>query len=114
MKESITTRTSREYDSLYHVPAPSAGDGEMPPAHRLSADHSVPPAAIEQLERDGVVCIRGLLDETTVDRLRDEADQAVANPSGEARFVNPPEDEQTFYYEFNLWRRHPVIRKVTT
>lgn len=113
MKESITTRSSHEYDSLYHVPAPSADDGEMPPTYSLEDERSVPEAAIEQLERDGVVCIRSMLEGEIIDALRDEADRAVAEPSSEARFVNPPDDEQTFYYEFNLWRRHPVIREVT-
>ncbi len=112
MKESITTRTSHEYDSLYNIPAPSADDGDMPAAHRLNDDRTVPEAAIEQLERDGVVCLRNVLDADTVEQLRDESDLAVAQPSSEARFVNQPGDK-IFYYEFNLWRRHPVIRQVT-
>lgn len=113
MKDSISTRSSHEYDSLYNIPEPGADDGAMPPGHKLAADLSVPQAAIEQLERDGVVCIRKLLDRETIDALRREADQAVAEPGSEARFVNPVDDDPIFYYEFNLWRRHPVIKRVT-
>ena len=113
MKDSIVTKSSREYDSLYHIPSPGSDDGEMPPTYTLGPDFEVPEEAISQLEEDGVVCIRNLLDTNTVDALRDEADKAVAEPSSEARFVNPPGDSKIFYYEFNLWRRHPVIRQVT-
>jgi len=113
MKDSISTRSSHEYDSLYNIPGPGADDAVMPPGHMLAADLSVPEAAIEQLEREGVVCIRKLLDLETIDALRREADQAVAEPSSEARFVNPADDDRIFYYEFNLWRRHPVIKRVT-
>ena len=113
MKESIVTKSSREYDSLYHIPDPGGEDGEMPPTYVLEPDFAVPEAAIRQLEQDGVVCIRNLLDLKTVNKLRDEAGRAVDQPSAEARFVNQPEDSEIFYYEFNTWRRHPVIRSVT-
>ncbi|MFT5218252.1 MAG: ectoine hydroxylase-related dioxygenase (phytanoyl-CoA dioxygenase family) [Planctomycetota bacterium] len=113
MAETISTKFSRDYDSLYDIPAPGGADGEMPPSYSLGPDFSVPEAAVAQLERDGVVCIRELLDSETIDALRTECDRAVAEPSSEARFVNPPGDSKTFYYEFNLWRRHPVIRQVT-
>lgn len=113
MTGSITTKASRVYDSLYHIPGPSDADGDMPPTYTLGPDLTVPAAAIDQLERDGVVCMRNLLDQDTVAALRAEANRAVAEPSSEARFVNAADDTQIFYYEFNLWRRHPVIRDVT-
>ena len=112
MKDAIATVSSREYDTLYDIPAPSSTDGPMPPTHRLDTQNRVPIAAVEQLERDGVVCLRGVLSGDTIDALRDEADRAVAEPSEHARFVNQGDDGQTFYYEFNLWRRHPVLREV--
>jgi ectoine hydroxylase-related dioxygenase (phytanoyl-CoA dioxygenase family) len=112
MKESFSSKNSRNYDSLYHIPEPAAEDGTMPPTYTLGPNLEVPEEAILQLERDGVVCIRNLLDIDTVTALREESDIAVAEPSSEARFVNT-DDEKIFYYEFNTWRRHPVIRNVT-
>ncbi len=112
MKEEISTKPSHVYDGLYHIPLPTPGDGEMPPSYALAGHHSVPPEAIAQLERDGVVCLRGVLDRDVIEELRSECDEAVAHPSPEARFVNPPDDGSLFYYEFNLWRRHPKIRSV--
>ena len=112
MKDTITTVASRKYDNLYHIPAPRASDGDMPPSHELEPGYQVPEAAIAQLEHDGVVCLRGLLDDSTVSQLREEADFAVAKPSAHARFVNKGTDDPTFYYEFNLWRRHPKLREV--
>lgn len=112
MEDEISTKSSNAYDGLYHIPEPVAGEENMPPAYTLGADRTVPEEAIVQLEQDGVVCIRNMLDAETVTALRDEADKAVAEPSSEARFVNAPGDK-VFYYEFNLWRRHPVIRDVT-
>ncbi|MFT5506444.1 MAG: hypothetical protein ACI8XC_004172, partial [Gammaproteobacteria bacterium] len=113
MKESFSTKNSSDYDSLYRVPEPTAEDGAMPPTYTPGPDFSIPEAAIVQFERDGVICIRNLLDEKTVAALREESDFAVANPSSEARFVNSTDDDKIFYYEFNTWRRHPVIRNVT-
>ena len=110
MDEAISTKSSHVYDSLYRVSSPGVDDGEMPPTYRLGAEHAVPEAAIEQLERDGVVCLRSLLDDSTLAALRCEADHAVANPSPEARFVSEP--PETFYYEFNLWRRYSVLRSM--
>ena len=113
MQESISKKSSHAYDSLYHIASPTAADADMPPTYSLNADLSVPEAAILQLETDGVVSLRNVLDIDTIETLREEADIAVANPSSEARFVNPEHDGKIFYYEFNLWRRHPCIREVT-
>jgi len=113
VKKSITTITSGTYDGLYHVPAPSNGDGEMPCSFTLGEDHIVPEAAIAQLERDGVVCLRNVLRSEVINQLRIEADLAVDKPSVHARFVNTTDESRLFYYEFNLWRRHPVLRDVT-
>lgn len=112
MKETITTVLSHNYDSLYHIPAPSDADGKMPATHALGSDHSVPQAAIEQLEQDGVVCLRNVLDDTTVTALREESDRAVAEAGSQARFVNTENEPEIFYYEFNLWRRYPVQRNI--
>ena len=113
MHQAIPTRRSHDFDSQYHIAPPAEGDGDMPPAHALESGYRVPEAAIRQLERDGVVCLRGVLDEPRVARLRAEAGHAVAHPSHHARFVNPPGDAKVFYYEFNLWRRYPGFRETT-
>ncbi len=113
MNNPISTKHSRAYDSLYHVPVPDKNHADMAPAYALGSDFLVPESAINQLEQDGVVCLRNVLDHKTVNALRDETDAAVANPSEHARFVTGEEGGKIFYYEFNLWRRHPVVRSVT-
>ena len=113
MNHPSSTKQSDAYDSLYHVPVPDKNSIENFPSYTLGADFTVPELAITQLEKDGVVCLRNLLDLKTVNALRDEADSAVANPSEHARFVSGEKSGKIFYYEFNLWRRHPIVRSVT-
>lgn len=113
MNHPSSTKRSDAYDSLYHVPVPDKNSIEKFPSYTLGADFTVPELAITQLEKDGVVCLRNVLDLKTVNALRDEADSAVANPSEHARFVSAEKSEKIFYYEFNLWRRHPIVRSVT-
>ena len=113
MNHPSSTKRSDAYDSLYHVPVPDKSSIETAPSYTLGAGFSVPELAITQLEKDGVVCLRNVLDLKTVNALRDEADSAVANPSEHARFVSGEKSGKIFYYEFNLWRRHPIVRSVT-
>jgi ectoine hydroxylase-related dioxygenase (phytanoyl-CoA dioxygenase family) len=113
MNHPSSTKQSDAYDSLYHVPVPDKNSIENFPSYTLGADFTVPELAITQLEKDGVVCLRNVLDLKTVNALRDEADSAVANPSEHARFVSAEKSGKIFYYEFNLWRRHPIVRSVT-
>ena len=113
MNHPRSTKQSDAYDSLYHVPVPDKNSIENFPSYTLGADFTVPELAITQLEKDGVVCLRNVLDLKTVNALRDEADSAVANPSEHARFVSAEKSGKIFYYEFNLWRRHPIVRSVT-
>ena len=82
----------------------------MPAAFDLAGGAAVPDAAVTQFERDGVICLRHALDPATVDALRAESDRAVADAGPDARFVNPKGDPKVFYYEFNVWRRYPVLR----
>jgi ectoine hydroxylase-related dioxygenase (phytanoyl-CoA dioxygenase family) len=113
MNHPSSTKRSDAYDSLYHVPVPDKNSIKNFPSYTLGADFTVPELAITQLEKDGVVCLRNVLDLKTVNALRDEADSAVANPSEHARFVSAEKSGKIFYYEFNLWRRHPIVRSVT-
>ena len=113
MNHPSSTKRSDAYDSLYHVPVPDKNSIGNFPSYTLGADFTVPELAITQLEKDGVVCLRNVLDLKTVNALRDEADSAVANPSEHARFVSAEKSGKIFYYEFNLWRRHPIVRSVT-
>ena len=113
MNHPSSTKRSDAYDSLYHVPVPDKNSIENFPSYTLGADFTVPELAITQLEKDGVVCLRNVLDLKTVNALRAEADSAVANPSEHARFVSAEKSGKIFYYEFNLWRRHPIVRSVT-
>ncbi|MBT7647833.1 MAG: hypothetical protein HN768_12345 [Rhodospirillaceae bacterium] len=104
--------TAISTDESYAIRPPSADDGAMPPAHHLAGGRSVPAEAIDQFEADGAICLRNVIDSGTVDALRAEADDAVAHPSPDARFVTTPGNPAIFYYEFNLWTRYPVLREV--
>ncbi len=99
-------------DDSYRIKAPSSDDGAMPDAFALGPDHIVPTAAVDQFWADGAVCMRNVMDQATIDALRAEADEAVANPSPDARLIKMEGDPNVFFYEFNIWRQHPVLRTV--
>ena len=99
-------------DESYTISPPGAGDGRMPATHDLRDGRPMPDAAVRQFEADGVVCLRKVIDASTIDALRDEADHAVGSPSPEARFVTTPDNPGIFYYEFDLWTRYPVLERV--
>ena len=71
----------------YSIRPPSADDGTMPPSFDVEDGKPLPEEAIRQFEADGVICLRSVIESKAVDRLREEADAAVANPSEDARFV---------------------------
>ena len=110
--KSISTIPSRRYDSLYQITSPSSKDDAMPSSYVLNEDRIVSEDAINQLERDGVVCLRGVLDSALIDDLRSESDQAVSDAGPDARFIRSVDKDSIFYYEFNLWRRYPMLRKI--
>ncbi len=99
-------------DDSYEVAPPGAEDGPMPPSWDLAEAAELPEAAVGRFEADGAICLRHAIDEAVIGRLRDEVDEAVANPSGNARFVRTAGNPAVFYYEFDLWRRCPALEEV--
>ena len=110
MQTTISTSDS------YQIKLPSSDDGAMPDSFTLGPDHVVPAAAVDQFWTDGVVCLRNVMDEATIDALRVEADEAVEegldNPGPDVRFVKPEDGPGVFMYKFNTWRQQPAMRSM--
>lgn len=74
--------------------------------------------AIEQLreeyERHGVVCLRGVLKPTEVDRLREGIDANLATPSPRAKVASRPDDPGFFIEDFCNWQENAAYREVIT
>ena len=96
----------------YTIAPTGNDDGIMPSDYDVTDGKPLPETAVEQFQDDGVICLRGVVSKSIIDILRQEADDAVANPSAEARFVTTPENSKIFYYEFNLWQRYPELKQV--
>lgn len=61
-------------------------------------------------ERDGGVCLRGVIDPAWLDQLRRGAEQALAS-RGPYHYIQSPADDPGFFYtEYFLWRRLPEFR----
>jgi len=58
---------------------------------------------------DGAVCLRNLLDQDWIERLRDGVEQAIAEPGPMARLNGPDGDKKRFFVDFCLWLRIPVF-----
>ncbi len=67
--------------------------------------YPVSEADIARYERDGVVCLRGVLDAAWIDLLRDGLEQVFANPGPQAKDYEK-QDSGRFRYDTFMWTRH--------
>lgn len=70
------------------------------------------PGAIEAFDRDGAVCLRGVLDFETIERLRRGIDANLAAPSPRAKIASRPGDPGLFIEDFRTWPDNPDYRMV--
>lgn len=71
---------------------------------------SVTQADIEAYERDGVVCLRGVIEPRWIERLRDGIEQDLATPGPDVEIYTKGADPGLFFNDFDLWRHIPVLK----
>lgn len=69
------------------------------------------PAAITSFERDGVVCLRGVLDGHWLDALGDGIDEAIAQGGPHHFRFGEPDAPGFFFGDVMLWQRWPCFRE---
>ena len=74
------------------------------PTARDTLDFTVPPDLVQAFERDGVVCLRGVLQPLEVERLRQGLDANLAAPSPRAKVASRPDDPGLFIEDFCNWQ----------
>ncbi len=65
---------------------------------------------LETLHRDGMICVRGALDQEWVEHVRDALDEAAANPTLSGRFLS--RRKKGFYHDMFVWLKHDKIRQL--
>jgi len=75
------------------------------PAFTLDGQGSVPDDAVHAYRRDGVVCLRRVLDEGPVERLRDAVDRSAEVPGPLGYKIGEPGKSGFFYYDFQMHER---------
>ena len=71
----------------------------------------VNPALVADFQRDGAVCLRGLLNATQVALLREGIDSNLASPSPRAKVASRPGDPGHFIEDFCNWRHNDAYRQ---
>src|SRR5438132_653479 len=72
--------------------------------------HQVTETDIVAFRRDGVVCLRGAVDDPWIDALRLAVDRDIAAPGPLARHNTPAGRPGRFFVDFQLWQRWPACR----
>lgn len=81
------------------------------PANPVSYDAAnVTDEAVEDYRRDGVICLRGALDQSWVDRLRAATDRLMDNPTARGGNFNKDEGTGRFFGDLWMWRADPDFR----
>ncbi len=70
----------------------------------------VTPEQIRAFERDGAICLRNLLNEGEINRLRNGIDANIARPSERAKVANEPGTPGTFLEDFCNWQTNEDYR----
>lgn len=84
----------------------SPGPGADPAAQWVDANVQA------AYERDGAVCLRGLLSREEVDLLRQGIDDNLAHPSPRALVASQPDDPGLFIEDFCNWQTNLAYRRV--
>lgn len=72
---------------------------------------SATPEQIAAFQRDGAICLRGLLNEAEVELLRGGIDANIAQPSVRAKVASRPGDPGTFLEDFCNWSENDAYRR---
>ncbi|QPF74083.1 phytanoyl-CoA dioxygenase [Roseateles sp. DAIF2] len=83
--------------------------------HPIATDPSSSAAELrEAYQRDGVVCLRGVLRPAEVERLREGIDANLAAPSPRAKVASRPDDPGFFIEDFCNWQENAAYREIIT
>ena len=78
---------------------------EPAPAFTLDGQGKVPAEAVAVYRRDGVVCLRKVLGEGPVERLREAVDRSADEPGPLGYKIGDPGKPGFFYYDFQMHQR---------
>ncbi|HUB84463.1 MAG TPA: phytanoyl-CoA dioxygenase family protein [Rhizomicrobium sp.] len=65
---------------------------------------------IDAFQRDGAVCLRGMVSPSDLENLRDGIDANLAHPSPRAKIANGPDDPGRFIEDFRCWPENTRYR----
>lgn len=68
--------------------------------------------AADDFQRDGAVCLRGVISPALIARLREGIDANLAHPSPRAKIASRPDDPGRFVEDFCNWEDNPAYRDV--
>jgi len=92
--------------------APSAPHAATTPSVDVRAGQWVDASVQQAYERDGAVCLRGLLTPAEVAMLRRGIDDNLAHPSPRALVASKPDDPGFFIEDFCNWQDNAAYRQV--
>ena len=84
----------------------------MTDAKSVRSPQDITPALIEEFDRQGAVCLRGLLSADEVALLRQGIDVNLAQPSPRAIVASQPDDPGFFIEDFCNWQENAAYRRV--
>ena len=98
--------------SVFDVTPASALEpqSETPPEFELVQGEAPSEAAVQAYERDGVVCLRRVLDAAAVQSIRDAVERSCAEPGPLGYKVGEPGEPGFFYYDFGMHERLEAFR----
>ena len=67
-------------------------------------------AEIEAYRADGVVCLRGVINQDWIERLREGVAADMAKPGPHVEIYNEDSDPGLFFNDFDLWHRVPQMK----
>lgn len=67
---------------------------------------------VEAYQRDGVICVRGLLDPDEVERAREAIDVVLTDPGPMAQVASGQDDPGAFIEDFRRWTDVPAIEEL--
>jgi len=72
---------------------------------------NVSQADIEAYQRDGVVCLRNVIPQEWVERLREGVEADIASPGPHLEIYTRDDDPGMFFNDFDLWRHVPALKE---
>ncbi|MBT6205242.1 MAG: hypothetical protein HOI34_16290 [Rhodospirillaceae bacterium] len=83
---------------------------QPPPSYALGSGGVLPPEAIASYREDGVVCLRQVIAQTGVERLREAVDRSAEAPGPLGYKIGEPGKPGFFYYDFQIHERQDGYR----